>query len=174
MASTPINLTALALAAIERLDFSKSGWQAAMEKIIARSHTAAALAALAERGGKIRSFFAKFVGIHALPRAEQKTIKTAVQKQLDYLKGFVADAGGMSEAAIKARAALYAGAVRNTFSQIRSPGLPFHPADGGTPCKMNCKCSWEQDGDNYIWTLHPAEHCDGCLRRAAGNPYKVS
>ncbi len=170
MADAPLNLHALALDAIQQIDFSKPGWPKAMEAIIARAHTAAAIAAIADRAGvKVDSGLFK-----GLSKAERSVIKAVVQKQLDYLKGFVAAAPNMSEAQIKARATLYAGAVKGTFSQTRYPSLPFHPADGGTPCLTNCKCSWnDQGGGVYLWTLHADEHCSGCVTRQSGNPYRA-
>lgn len=169
MADTPLNLHALALDAIQQIDFSAPGWPKQMEALIARAHTAAALAATADRLNlPVDSGLFK-----GLSRAERAEIKAIVRAQLDYLKGFVQAAPGLSEAQVKARAALYAGAVRGTFWKQRYIGLPFYPTEG-TECMANCKCSWQQQGDNYYWTLHAAEHCPTCISREAGNPYQVS
>lgn len=138
----------------------------AMEAALVKGHTAAVLAAAAERAG-VRPDSGLFKG---LSKAERADIRQAVQAQLQYLKGFLAARGDMSEAAIRARAAMYAGSIRATFYGARYPGLPFYPGQG-TECLTNCKCSWEQQGDEYHWTLHAAEHCSTCESRASGNPY---
>ena len=169
MADTPLNLHALALDAIHQLDFSKPGWSRAMEGIIARAHTAAAIAAIADRAG-VKPSEGLFRGLSRIERAE---IKAIVKAQLAYLKGFVAAAPNLSEAQIAARAALYAGAVRGTFWKQRYTGLPFYPTEG-SECMVNCKCSWRQQGADYYWTLHAAEHCPTCINRQSGNPYQVS
>ena len=145
---------------------SISAWRKAMEVAIRRSQTAAYIAATAERLGTSPRL------IKGLSRAERAELETRSQAQLKYLDGFVADLkqGKLTPAQASARAALYAGPTRSTYFATRYPGLPFQPGEG-TPCKANCKCSWEQKGSEYYWTLHPAEHCDGCMSRAAGNPY---
>ena len=148
---------------------SIAAWRRAMEVAIKRSQTAAYIAATAERLGTTPK------AIKGLSRAERKELDARIDAQLKYLDGFAADlkAGKLSPAQAKARAAMYAGPTRGTYYATRFPGLPFMPGEG-TPCRANCKCSWEQQGSEYHWTLHPAEHCDGCVSRAAGNPYRVS
>lgn len=119
MADTPVNLHALALVAIQdatqRLadGGSVQAWQRAMEQILARAHTAASIAGIAERAG-VPPNDKLFRG---LSRAERADIKAAVAAQLEYLSGFVdaVKAGQLSPAQIAARAALYAGATRQTY-----------------------------------------------------------
>jgi len=148
---------------------SIAAWRREMEVAIKRSQTAAYIAATAERLGVTPGL------VKGLSRAERKELDTRIAAQLKYLDGFAADLkqGKLTMAQAQARAALYAGPTRTTYFATRFPGLPFMPGEG-TPCRANCKCSWDQKGDDYHWTLHPAEHCDGCVSRAAGNPYKVS
>jgi hypothetical protein len=148
---------------------SIAAWRKAMEVAIRRSQTAAYIAATAERLGTSPGL------IKGLSKAERAELEQRIAVQLKYLDGFVADlkAGKLTMAQAQARAALYAGPTRSTYFATRFPGLPFQPGEG-TPCRANCKCTWEQKGDGYLWTLHPAEHCDGCVSRAAGNPYQVS
>lgn len=138
MADTPLNLHALALDAIHQLDFSKPGWSRAMEGIIARAHTAAAIAAIADRAG-VKPSEGLFRGLSRIERAE---IKAIVKAQLAYLKGFVAAAPNLSEAQIAARAALYAGAVRKTFYQVRwgDWDIPPYLIPGNQACMANCRC----------------------------------
>jgi hypothetical protein len=144
-------------------------WRKAMEVAIRRSQTAAYIAATAERLG------VKPNAVKGLSKAERKELDARIDAQLKYLDGFVADlkAGKLTMAQAQARANLYAGPTRATYYATRYPGLPFQPGEG-TPCRANCKCSWEAKSDGYHWTLHPAEHCDGCVSRASANPYKVS
>lgn len=148
---------------------SISTWRKQMELAIRRSQTAAYIAATADRLGTSPRL------IKGLSRAERAELDKRIDAQLKYLDGFVADlkAGKLTMPQAQARAALYAGPTRNTYFATRYHGLPFYPGEG-TPCKANCKCSWEQQGNEYHWTLHPAEHCDGCISRASGNPYTVS
>lgn len=177
MADTPVNLHALALVAIQAATTklasggSVQAWTADMERILARAHTAAAIAGIAERAG-VKPNDGLFKG---LSKAERAEVKAAVKTQLDYLKGFAAavKAGQLSSAQVAARAALYAGATRATYYGQRYPGLPFYPTQG-SECMANCKCSWEpEDATTYHWTLHTAEHCPTCERRASNNPYRL-
>ena len=111
-----------------------------------------------------------------------------VADQVQYLHGFTQDLRSekLSPALMKARAALYAGPLKATYSRAKwwAWPLPFHPADGETPCLVNCTCHWEgRDLDeaagngDFFWTLgtHPhAENCPGCIeRRQDGKPYQV-
>lgn len=144
---------------------SIAAWRREMERAIRLSQTASYIAAVKDRTGVMPK---------GLSRAERKELDARIAAQVKYLDGFAADlkAGKLSPAQAQARANLYAGPTRSTYFATRFPGLPFMPGEG-TPCRSNCKCSWEQQGNAYHWTLHPAEHCDGCVSRAAGNPYRL-
>lgn len=148
---------------------SVSAWRKAMEVAIRRSQTAAYIAATAERLGTTPAL------VKGLSRAERRELDARINAQLKYLDGFVADlkAGKLTMAQATARAAMYAGATRGTYYATRYPGLNAYPGDGGTPCLGNCKCSLEQKGDLIYWQLNPAEHCDGCVSRAAASPYQA-
>lgn len=139
-----------------------------MAQAIQRAHTAAYVAGTAERLGTTPN------AIRGLSRAERKDLQKAVDAQLKYLDGFAADlkAGKLTPAQANARAALYAGPARTTYSQARFPNLPFYPGQG-TECKGNCRCSWEQHEEGYYWRLGAAEHCPTCVSRESGNPYRV-
>lgn len=164
----PLSLIQPATAALAE-GGSIAAWRKAMEVAIRRSQMAAYIAATAERLGITPRL------VKGLSKAERTELDARIAAQLKYLDGFTADlkAGKLTMAQAQARANLYAGPTRTTYYATRYQGLPFYPGEG-TPCKANCKCSWEQKGDDYLWTLHPAEHCDGCMSRAAGNPYTVS
>ena len=158
-------LQSILLDAIEQAPLD-AGFKAAMEAALIKGHTAAYLAAVAERAG---------VGVDSglfkgLSKAERQDIRAAVAAQLDYLAGF--DPSEMSEPAARARAAMYAGSIRATFEKARSPGLPFYPGEG-TECLTNCRCSWQDNGDDtYTWVLDAKESCATCLERADGGPYE--
>lgn len=148
---------------------SIGAWRRAMTTAITRSHTAAYVAATAERLGVSPR------AVAGLSRAERAELKQRIDAQLQYLAGFVDDlkAGALSMAQAQARAALYAGPTRGTFYAARFPGLPFYPTEG-SECKANCKCAWRDDGGGaFTWVLNPAEHCDDCRSRASGSPYTV-
>lgn len=144
-------------------------WRRAMEQAIKRSQTAAYIAGMAERLGTSPK------AIKGLSKAERAELDKRIAAQLHYLDGFAADLreGTMTPAQAAARAALYAGPTRGTYYATRYQGLPFYPTEG-CECKANCKCSWEQKGDQFHWRLSAAEHCPTCQTRAAGNPYQVS
>ena len=147
-----------------------AAWAMSVRRALIQGHTAAHLLGLAERlqvplDGALLSQA-------RLSNAERVDIAKRVNAQLDYLKGFAAAVPDMSAAAIAARANLYAGAVRASYYGARYPRLPSVPGDGSTPCKSNCKCTLEQRVDGIWWVLGAAEHCIGCLDRAAGSPYE--
>lgn len=146
-----------------------AGFAEAMEAALVKGHTAAVLAAAAERAG-VRVDSGLFKG---LSKAERADIKKAVAEQLQYLKGFLAAKGDMSEAAIQARAAMYAGSVRATYGRARYPGLNQYPGDGQTQCLTNCKCSISEEADGIHWTLNAGESCNDCEAMAAGSPYSA-
>lgn len=144
-------------------------WERRMLDAIARGHAAAAIAGTAERLGVAAG--SKLLNERNLSRAERDEIKRAVVGQVPYLRNFAADvaAGRLSDAQIAARAGLYAGATRASYSKGRwsGRGLPAYPADGGTACLVNCKCSWVERGGMMYWELGTAEHCPDCESRAA-------
>jgi len=151
-----------------------AAFERAMQQALARAHTAAYLRGLAERsaGGKIREFLARFVGWRALPAALRDELRRLLAAQLAYLRGFVAALPDLSDAQVAARAGMYGGPTRTTYSAARFPGLPFHPGEG-SECKGQCKCSWADNGDgSYTWKLGAAEHCATCQTRASGSPYR--
>ncbi|MCB0039470.1 MAG: hypothetical protein KDI56_02075 [Xanthomonadales bacterium] len=91
--------------------------------------------------------------------------------------------GRLSEAQIRARAALYMGASVQAFERGKAASfgdlrLPALPGDGSTICLTNCRCEWlisETTTAWYCtWSLGAAEHCPDCLERAKmWQPYVV-
>jgi len=148
---------------------SYGAWRRAMERAIRTAHTAAYIAATAERLGTTPK------AIKGLSRAERQELDAQMRVQFKYLDGFLADmrAAKLTMAQASARAALYAGPSRGTFYAARYPGLPFYPTQG-SECKANCRCWWEESGGQYLWKLAQAEHCPTCVSRASGNPYQVA
>lgn len=133
-----------------------------MRRTIATAHSAAFYAASKERTGVMPK---------GLSRAERADLKAAVAAQLKYYDTFAAQAGEMSDAAVAARAQMYAGAVRGTFYGARYPGLNQYPGDGNTKCLTNCLCSLDEKDDGIHWELSPVENCEDCQAMAAGGPY---
>ena len=176
MADTPTNLHALTLDAIQALDFSRPGWAKQMDAIIARGHTAAALAATADRAG-VPLDPKLFRG---LSRAERKDIDQLVRVQRQYLKDFVAAAEGLSEAQIAARAGLYAGAVRQTYYSQRWGDwiIPPDLLPGNQTCITNCKCRISvRDNNDGTGELTremggTEDHCDECPALVGTYPVK--
>ena len=112
-----------------------------------------------------------------LDQAGQQLVLKTLADQVDYLGRFTdaVEAGDLSDAQIRSRAAQYAQPLRTTYSQAETAGadLPFYPADGGTECGVHCRCSWEQRGGSWYWVMDPlADHCEDCRARADGSPYE--
>lgn len=115
----------------------------------------------------------------------QKIADQAIAAQSQYLDGFAKEieAGGLSEAQIKARAQLYAHSIIAPYWRGATFGLelPAYPGDGSSECLQNDRCTWDiqRAGNDYrcTWLLDPAEnvqHCPTCLQRSQEwNPYVV-
>lgn len=180
----PLRITALLSETIAAIPPDARDWERRMEQAIARGHTAAWIAGAAERsfGGKVREFASRFVGARALSTSDRRELSALVARQMDYLKGFAGAREGMSEAAIRARAQLYAGAVRASYYTARWGDweLPWSPGDGSSECLGNCHCSASvaDNGDGtgiYTWTLGSGaseRHCATCPGRAGDHPVK--
>lgn len=170
MPNVPTRLHALTLAAIEA-DGLTAG-------LLSRAHTAAWLAGTGERLGV--PIGGALLNPRNLSRAERAEIKVRVSEQLAYFNAFKRAMPGMSEQAIRARSALYAGAVRATYHLARWGDweLPWTPGDGSSECLGNCRCSASvKDNDDgtgvYTWVLGAAEqHCTTCPGRAGDHPVK--
>lgn len=160
------NLQGIVAQAIADLPLDAT-FRPAMQAILVKAQTAAVIAAQAERAG-VSVNPGLFKGLSKATRAD---IKAAVKAQMEYLDKF--DISEMSEAAVRARAAMYAGSVRATYGKARYPGLPFYPGEG-TECLSNCRCGWQDNGDDsYTWALDAKESCATCLERADGSPYQA-
>jgi hypothetical protein len=149
-------------------------WHNQSLQALADYHQAAYLAGTSERLG-IQSGGA-LLSSQRLSRAERQDITRAVVDQAEYLSRFTdqVEAGDLSNAQIRARAASYAQSLKTTYSEALTFGadLPFQPGDGGTVCGIHCQCSWQKRGGVWIWALDPlADHCADCRARADGNPY---
>lgn len=155
---------------------SVAQWERRMIESITRGHAAAAIAGTAERLGVEAG--SKLLNERNLSKAERQAIRDAVAAQLPYLRQFVADVGKLSDAQIAARAALYAGATRASYYRSKNAGYDLRnvpiPADGGTECLTNCKCVAYEEGGQWIYETTAAEHCNGCLERAAKSPYSLT
>jgi hypothetical protein len=145
-------------------------WEAAMRKAVTTAHTAAYLAAIRDRTGVMPQT------ADALPEAERSTLRDLIDRQLDYLAGFVKDllASKLSPAQALGRALMYGRAAHGTYWSARTRGLPLPAMPGeGTQCMANCRCTWEVqtlDGDgnhDAYWRMGAAEHCQTCTQRAA-------
>jgi hypothetical protein len=136
-------------------------WQNTLTKAIAQYHTAAAIAG---NGG------------NPLSQGLKGQLSEIVSAQLNYLNGFaeaIAE-GNLSAAQIRARADMYAPAIRQPFFAGVTGGLPLPamPAEG-TICHTNCKCSWdivtidEEAGDyDAYWRRGAGDSCSTCIARA--------
>jgi hypothetical protein len=151
------------------LDGDPVAWHNRMAGLIAEHHAAAYFAATRRTD---------------LDAAGRALLTRQIGEQIDYLNGFTDDilAGRYrdSPAALRARAALYAGSIRATYAHARwgAWDLPFVPGDGSSECLGNCTCSIQvrDEGDGFgvlIWTLGGTErHCATCPGRAGEHPVR--
>lgn len=139
---------------------SVDAWQAQMAQSLYVGH----MAAMMEGRGQDQ-----------LSPQAQSLVNRLVGEQLDYLNGFAdeVDATGWQDK-YGARAALYAGALKGTYSRGATYGydLPAYPTEG-SPCMVNCQCMWEMDEQDaeelnadFYWRLGASEHCSVCKERA--------
>lgn len=107
-----------------------------------------------------------------------------LRDQYQFMFGFFAEiqAGALSPAQIKSRAAMYTASSRQVLEQLGAsdagmPRLPAYPGDGSTSCLSNCNCGLRtvkvEQGYDVFWDMSAAEHCDDCRRRANGSPLRV-
>ena len=181
------NLIALSTADIESIaaKLLRSGnvatWEKEMRASLTRAHTAAYVIGTADRLGVEAG--TALINARNLSKAERGEIAALVNEQLGYLQGFakaIAD-GTLTPRGLAARAAMYSGAVRETYNLTRwgAWDLPFVPGDGSTECMTNCKCSIDivdsGDGQGLLyWRLGATErHCKTCPGRARQSPYAI-
>ncbi len=133
-----------------------------MRKAIATAHSAATYAAIKERTGVMPK---------GLSRAERNDLKARVAEQLKYYDKFAAQAGDMSDAAVVARAGMYAKAIRPTYYAARwgTWDIPDNLMPGNQQCLTNCLCriSITDNGDGtgiLKREMGGTEkgHCDDC------------
>ena len=149
---------------------SVGAWERAMQAALARAHTAAYIAATAQRLGI--SPDSPLISQSRLSRAERADIAAQVQAQLKYLRAFAAQvkAGGLSERAVLARAVSYAGSVKAPYYAARwgEWDIPTRLLPGMQQCHGNCKCSGSvvDNGDGTgVWrrVMGGTEyHCTEC------------
>ena len=148
---------------------SLKAWQQAMEKVLTQAHTAAFITSTAQRLGVPPD--SPLISRSRLSRAERADITKAVQNQLGYLRGFVADvqAGQLSPAQIAARANLYGPSIRPFYYQQRWGDwqIPDQLIPGNQACLGNCRCtiSVADNGDGtgvLTRVLGGERHCSEC------------
>lgn len=147
---------------------SVNDWQAGMAQDLTAFHLAAYLTG---RG---------YTDVRQLTDSERRDLARHIGDQIDYLNGWAdeLEREGVNperEKAYRARAALYAGNIRASYSrgQAKKYGvdLPAHPGDGSTDCLGACKCMWElvevPGGVDAYWRMGATEHhCGQCPERA--------
>ena len=123
-------------------------------------------------------------GVKDMSPEARAFLASAIADQVKYLTGFSQDVRSehMTPALMKARAALYAGALKGTYYRARfwPWDLPFVPTEG-SECMVNCTCTIDvtEAGDGtglMAWTLGEhahAETCPTCLDRADKSPFSV-
>lgn len=174
---TPDRLAALVAAQIAAIAPTGARWDAAMRKAITQAQVAAYIAGAAERLGVKPD--SALLNPRNLSRAERADITQAVDAQLKYLAGF--DRTGMSEAQIRARMQLYAGAERTLYYAARWGDweIPQELLPGAQQCGGRCKCDGAitDNGDGTgLWTrtMHGDEgvHCTECPPLAGDHSVK--
>lgn len=185
---TPLDrLIGLHLAAIQTATASYlergnlRAWQTAMEKAITTAYTASYIASAAQRLGVPPD--SPLLSRSRLSRAERQDIAKAVEAQLAYLRGFVADvqAGKLSPAQIAARANLYGPAIKAFYLTQRHGDwdIPARLVPGNQQCGGRCLCdaSVIDNGDGTgIWRRtmrgRAEVHCQECPQLEGDHPIK--
>jgi len=144
-------------------------WQAGMQALLARYHTAAYMVGLESE---------------SLSQSALDSIAAQVEAQLAYLDNFalVISSAGEFQAEFYGRADMYAGSITTEYWEARVGDLPLPAMPGqGTQCGGRCKCAWridtldEKAGDHdAYWELGNADHCQTCLQRSEDwNPVQI-
>lgn len=164
-------LSALALSEIRAAtaryhqDGDTERWEQSVARTLAKAHQAAYLLGVAERLGV--PLDSSLLNARNLSRAERDELRAIVQNQVDFLARFVDVADDLSQAAIDARADLYALAPKQTYwTGWAGEGLECAP--GACPnCYSNCRCSLERRDDGIHWICAEDDRsCPGCVERA--------
>lgn len=151
-------------------DGDAARWELSVARTLAKAHQAAYLLGLAERLGV--PLDSKLLNARNLSRVERDELKVIVQKQIDYLARFVDVADDLSEAAINARADLYALAPKQTY-WTGWAGEDLECVPGSCPeCYSNCRCSLRREDDGIYWdATNDRNTCQSCADRGAMQPY---
>lgn len=135
-----------------------------------------------------RSMIAQYTfgrgGKNAMTGDDRVTLQRMLRNQKTYWDGFLTEAleGRMSRDAAANRATLYDDASTTFYETGRESAfsitLPAIPGDGGTECKVKCRCSWRivrrKNWTDATWKTVPGDICSGCLSRASQwAPYRI-
>lgn len=169
-------LNALALSEIRATtqryhrDGDAERWERGMQKTLARAHQAAYLLGAAERLGVTPD--SPLLNPRNLSRVERGELTAIVQTQVDFLSRFVDVADDLSEAAINARADLYALAPKGTY-WTGWAGEDIGCVPGGCEeCYGRCRCTLRRESDGIYWDcLDDPASCGACSERGAMQPY---
>jgi hypothetical protein len=153
--------------ALQAGTFSHAEWRDAMVKSLFEGHAATYMYATHKR---------------VLTVEDQRIIAQGVAFHLKKLNAFADDLKGRDVTARDlARARMYAGSIKETYSRGSTGGLPLPTYPTKTACMTNCKCVWKVDwisranGDaNCYWQRHADDSCETCIANEAQyNPYRV-
>lgn len=101
-----------------------------------------------------------------------QAVKKIVGGQVDYLNSFTdaVEAGEYEdrEDALRARLAMYAGSLKESYSRGATSGmdLPAYPGDGSSECLGNCGCEWDVRDDGAWWVRGKDDSCATCVERS--------
>lgn len=178
------SLAKLTQAALDSIEYQMDGlmsgklsvtdWQIGMAQDLITYHYAAYLAG------------AGLTRVDDISDGAKEAIGAVLKEQVDYLNGFAdtLDDGidDALEARYRARANLYAGALKTSYSigATELLDVPAHPGQG-SECMVNCGCRWrivevdaaEGDFDCY-WERAKDDSCATCIdREERWNPYRI-
>jgi hypothetical protein len=143
-------------------------WQADVARALVEHHAAAWMAGQ---------------GADTLSPKARVQLGRVVGEQVDYLNRFADQiaAEGWREA-FGARAAMYAGAVKESYWRGFGGGLPLpgYPTVG-TRCLSNCGCTWEldvldaeEDNVDAYWRRGKSDSCSTCIERERNwSPFRI-
>lgn len=116
-------------------------------------------------------------GRNAMTQADWGMVGRMVRDQYGFAHSLTVDIanGTLSQAQIASRVTGYFNSSTTSFERGRSasygmPSLPAYPADGGTACRHNCRCTWSieetDDAWNCTWRVGSGENCADCASHA--------
>jgi hypothetical protein len=140
-------------------------FQRAMERAIAKAHTAAYIRGTADRLG------VSVATMKGMSRAERANVREALAGQFERLAEFMKAAPDMSDAGVANRAAMYTGSTQISYWN-GWVGDQLECVPGSCEqCYGRCRCSLSREADGVHWNcVADKTSCSACKERAGSWP----